>query len=384
VDDPTLIGRPENPPVFPVEQVFEVGGQTLVVPDEPVQVSTNLAKGETRRRLDVIPPVSLGFGSEVELFAPGKSRPVEVEVTAYRAGVAGTVQLEVPVGWKVAPAKQSFHLAKVGDHTRCKFTVTAPAESVTAKIIAGADIGGVRYQNERKEINYPHIPLQLLQPPASLKTVSLDLAIRGRKVGYLPGAGDSVADSLKQMGYTVTTLTDADLTPERLHGLDAVVIGVRAFNVRTNLAAQLPGLFTYVEAGGTVVAQYNRPENSRTLKLAPYDLHLSGDRVTDENAAVTFLAPDNPVLNTPNKITAADFTGWVQERGIYFPNQWDEHFTPILACNDPGEAPLKGGLLVAPYGKGYFVYTSLVFFRQLPAGVPGAYRLFANLVSLGK
>jgi LmbE family N-acetylglucosaminyl deacetylase len=384
VDDATLIGRPENPPIFPVEQIFEVGGQTWVVSDEPVQVITNSANKEIRRRLDAIPPVSLDFGSEVELFAPGKSRPVEVEVTAYRAGVAGTVQLEVPAGWKVKPASQSFHLAKVGDHARVKFTITAPDESATAKIIASAEIGGVRYQNERKEINYPHIPLQLLQPPAGLKAVSLDLKTRGSKVGYLPGAGDSVADSLKQMGYTVTTLTDADLTPEKLHGLDAVVIGVRAFNIRTNLEAQLPGLFAYVEAGGTVVEQYNRPENARTLKLAPYDLHLSGDRVTDENAAVTFLAPDHPVLNTPNKITAADFTGWVQERGIYFPNQWDEHFTPILACSDSGEAPLKGGLLIARYGRGYFVYTGLVFFRELPDGVPGAYRLFANLVSLGK
>jgi hypothetical protein len=170
-----------------------------------------------------------------------------------------------------------------------------------------------------------------------------------------------------------------------LHGFDAVVIGVRAFNVRTNLAAHLPGLFAYVEAGGTVVAQYNRPGRDQKIdQLAPYSLQLSNDRVTDENAAVTFLAPDHPVLNKPNKITAADFAGWVQERGIYFPNQWDEHFTPILACSDPGEAPLKGGLLVAKYGKGYYVYTGLVFFRELPAGVPGAYRLFANLVSLGK
>jgi hypothetical protein len=384
VDDASLIGCPENPPAFPVEQVFEVGGQTLVIPDEPVQLMAGRTEAQARRRLDVIPPVSLSLGSEVELFAPGKSRPEEVEVTAFRAGATGTLQLEVPAGWKVKPATQSFHLEAVGDHAKFKLTVTAPAEPATAKIIASAEIGGVRYNNERKEINYPHIPLQLLQPPASLKAISLDLAIRGRKVGYLPGAGDSVADSLKQMGYTVTTLTDTDLTPEKLHGLDAVVIGVRTFNVRTNLAAHLPGLFAYVEAGGTVVAQYNRPDNSRTLKLAPYDLRLSGDRVTDKNAAVMFLAPDHPVLNTPNKITNADFAGWVQERGIYYPNQWDEHFTPILACSDAGEAPLKGGLIVAKYGKGYYVYTGLVFFRQLPAGVPGAYRLFANLVSLGK
>jgi LmbE family N-acetylglucosaminyl deacetylase len=384
VDDPSLIGRPENPPAFPVEQIFEVGGQTLLIPDEPVQILTNSTNREIRRKLDVIPPVSLKFASDVELFSPGKSHPVEVEIVAARANSAGTLQLEAPADWKISPANQSFSLAAVGAREKFNFTVTAPAKSTTAKIIASAEMGGVRYRNAREEISYPHIPRQLLQPLASLKAVSLDLAIRGHTVGYLPGAGDSVADNLKQMGYAVKILDDADLSPEKLHGLDAVVIGVRAFNIRTNLAPHLPGLFSYVEAGGTVVAQYNRPENSRTLKLAPYDLRLSGDRVTDETAAMTFLAPDHPALNTPNKITSADFDGWVQERGIYFPNQWDEHFTPILACSDPGEAPLKGELLVARYGKGYFAYTSLVFFRELPAGVPGAYRLFANLISLGK
>ena len=156
------------------------------------------------------------------------------------------------------------------------------------------------------------------------------------------------------------------------------------FNVRSDLADHMPALFSYVEAGGNVIEQYNRPDGLKTTKFAPYDLHVSGDRVTDETAAMTFLVPDHPVLNTPNKITAADFEGWVQERGIYFPNTWDDHWTPILACNDPGEQPLKGSLLIAQHGKGYFVYTGLVFFRELPAGVPGAYRLMANLVGLGK
>jgi hypothetical protein len=234
------------------------------------------------------------------------------------------------------------------------------------------------------EINYPHIPFQLLQPVASLKAVSLDLKTRGHNIGYLPGAGDSVAEDLTQMGYVVTPLTDADLNPQKLRDLDAVVIGVRAFNVRTNLNAELPVLFDYVQSGGTVVAQYNRPDGLKTDRLAPYDLKIANLRVTDETAAMTMLAPDHPVLNTPNKITNDDFAGWVQERGIYFPSEWATNFTPILACHDPGEESLKGSLLVAKYGQGYFVYTGLVFFRQLPAGVPGAYRLFANLVSLGK
>jgi LmbE family N-acetylglucosaminyl deacetylase len=384
VDDPSLIGRPENPPVFPVQQVFEVGGQTLVLPDEPAQVLTTSANTEIRRKLDVIPPVSLKFASDVALFSPGTSHPIEVEILSARAGSRGTLQLEAPDGWTVSPAKQAFDLAAVGQRAEFTFTVTAPAQSISAKITACAQIGGARYRSQRQEISYPHIPRQLLQPLARFKAISLDLAIRGHTVGYLPGAGDSVAGNLEQMGYAVKILDDANLTPDQLGGLDAVVIGVRAFNVRRNLEPQLPALFAYVQAGGTVVAQYNRPDGLKTGRIAPFDLHLSGQRVTDETATVTFLAPDHPVLNTPNKITSADFEGWVQERGIYFPDRWDEHFTPILACHDPGESPLQGGLLVAQYGKGYFVYTGLVFFRELPAGVPGSYRLFANLISLGK
>ena len=206
------------------------------------------------------------------------------------------------------------------------------------------EINGRRFNQQRVEVRYDHLPLQLLQPPARAKAVSLELATRGRHVGYLPGAGDDVAAALEQMGYEVTSLTGADLTPERLRGLDAVVIGIRAFNVRTDLAERLPALFAYVEAGGTVVAQYNTLDGLREDWLAPFRLRLSRDRVTDEHAPVTILAPEHPVLTTPNRITAADFEGWVQERGLYFPDQWDERFTAILASGDAGETPLKGGL----------------------------------------
>ena len=384
VEDPALIGRPENPPAFPVENVFEVGGQTLVIPDEPVQVTHDAAKGVTRRKLDVIAPVTLSFESEVRLFAPGAGRRVNVGITAFRAGLAGTVRLDVPAGWSVTHSVQPFHLDVAGARTRLEFNVISPAKPSTGRIAALAQLHGARYASRRVVIDYDPIPPQVLQPPASVKAVSLDLSIRGRRVGYVPGAGDSVPESLDQMGYSVTTLALSDLVPERLRDFDAVVIGIRAFNVRKDLASHLPELFAYVEAGGNLIEQYNNPNGLQTNQLAPFQLRLSQERVTDETAAVTFLAPDHPVLTTPNKITSADFEGWVQERGLYFPNQWDEHFTAILACSDPGEAPLRGGLLVAKSGKGYFVYTSLAWFRQLPAGVPGAYRLFANLVSLGK
>jgi LmbE family N-acetylglucosaminyl deacetylase len=384
VDEAELIGRPENPPSFPVEQIFEVGGQTLVIPDEPVQVVSDTAHGETRRRLEVIAPVALKFVSDVRLFAPGTTRSVEVEVTAFRPAVAGELRLAAPAGWTIAPAAQTFRIAMVGGQAQLRFMVTAPAQSASGSLAANAQIDGITYGNQRVEINYAHLAPLLLQPAARCKIVSLGLSIRGRNVGYVPGAGDSVAEALTEMGYTVSTLQSADLTPDRLQSLDAVVIGIRAFNVRKDLAAQLPALFAYVEAGGNLIVQYNNPNGLKDTPLAPFPLQLSADRVTDETAAITFLAPDHPVLHVPNQITAADFDGWVQERGLYFPNKWDDHLVPILACNDPGEAPMKGGLLVASYGKGHFVYTGLAWFRQLPAGVPGAYRLFANIVSLGR
>ncbi|HTK89364.1 MAG TPA: LmbE family protein, partial [Verrucomicrobiae bacterium] len=383
VDDPSLIGRPENPPAFPLEYVFDVDGQTLVIAGEP-RPAADPAAPALRRRLEVIAPVSVRFIAGVQLFAPGAARPVTVDLTAARARAVGTVQLDAPAGWVVTPASQPFRLAAPGAHARFTFTVTAPPQLSTGPLGASVEINGRRFDQQRIEVRYDHLPLQLLQPPARARAVSLELATRGRHVGYLPGAGDDVPAALEQMGYEVTSLTGADLTPERLRGLDAVVIGIRAFNVRTDLAERLPGLFAYVEAGGTVVAQYNTLDGLREGWLAPFQLHLSRDRVTDEHAPVTILAPEHPVLTAPNRITAADFEGWVQERGLYFPDRWDNRFTAILASGDTGEPPLKGGLLVARHGNGYVVYTSLAWFRQLPDAVPGAYRLFANLVSLGK
>ncbi len=379
----SLIGLPQNPAEFPVEYTFEVGGQTLVVTDEPVRSATAAAEYEARRPVRVIAPATLRFVSGVELFAPSAARPIEVEIKAARGGLAGTLALEAPAGWKATPASQAFRGGSAGDTVRFKFTLTAPAKSAVARIGAALTIGGKRFDTERVDIHYPHIPFQLLQPPARLKVVSLDLAIRGRRVGYIAGAGDSVAEGIERMGYAVVPLDIADLGREGLPELDAVVVGVRAFNVRRELAERLPTLFDYAQRGGTVIVQYNTvdlPADS----VAPYPLKISRDRVTDETAAITFLAPDHPALNVPNKITANDFEHWVQERGLYFANEWDARFTPLIACSDPGEQPLAGGLLVARHGEGYFVYTGLAFFRQIPAGVPGAYRLFANLIALGK
>lgn len=389
VDDPSLIGLPENPPAVQVEDVFEVAGQTLVVRDEAVRVFRDAGGAEVRRRLDVIPPVTVGFATDVALFAPGTSRRVSVTIVSSRANVAGTLRLVAPAGWRASPPGQDFRLSRDGDRATFVFSVIAPAGTASDSIGARADIDGASYGSGREPIVFSHIPPQLLLPPARLRAVSLDLAIRGRRVGYLPGAGDGVAQALELMGYEVTQLSDGDLSADGLKGLDAVVIGVRAFNTRKELAGHLAGLFAYAQAGGTVVEQYNTPGGLQAPRLAPYDLEISRNlprfRVTDEAAPVTLLEPSHPAFNVPNRITAADFDGWVQERGLDFASKWDEgRFTALLSCSDAGEPPLRGGLLVARCGRGYFVYTGLSFFRQLPAGVPGAYRLFANLVSLGK
>jgi len=388
VDDPRLIGDPENPPVLPLEHVLEVGGQTLVIADEPVPAGAATAAGG-QHRLQSIPPVSIAFGSEVLLFTPGATHEVTIELSAARAAQSGNLRLEVPTGWQVTPAAQAFQLARAVDHARFSFTVTSPAAPSSGEVAAVAEVNGRTYSFERQEIRYSHIPWQLLQPPARIRVVSFDLAIRGRTVGYVAGAGDAVADCLAQLGYQVTPLAGADLTLEKLRGFDAVVLGVRAFNVRPELAGGLAALLAYAEQGGTVVVQYNRPNGLQDRPLGPFPLSIQGPapqwRVTDERSPFTLLAPEHPALTTPNRIGPDDFAGWVQERGAYFPSSWDEaHYQPLISFNDPGEAPLRSGILVARTGRGYYVYTGLAFFRQLPAGVPGACRLFANLVSLGK
>ncbi len=387
VDDATLIGRPENPPALPLTHAFIIGGQTFLLSDEPVPHTPDAG----RQHLDVIPPVSLALGADIYVVAPGATKSVTVEITAARAGSQGVLRLEAPAGWTIAPAPQAFRLPGVGDKASFTFMLTAPIHATgnQGSIRAVAAIGGQDYSNRREELRYAHLPVQLLQPPARARLASFPLATKGRTVGYLPGAGDSVAECIEQMGYVVRSLTGADLKPEKLRGLDAVVIGVRAFNERTDLQDAFPGLLAWVEHGGTVIAQYNRPNGLLATTLGPYALSIEGPapalRVTDETAPVTLLAPDHAALNTPNQINPADFDGWVQERGAYFPSKWDEaHYTALLGMSDPGEAPLRSSLLVARHGKGYYVYTGLGFFRQLPAGVPGAYRLFANLVSLGK
>ena len=231
--------------------------------------------------------------------------------------------------------------------------------------------------------DYPHIPTQYVLGKSSSRIVKLNLKKHGEIVGYIDGAGDQIPFALEQMGYDVKMLSDEEILMDRLDKYDAIITGIRAYNTNKRIGNYQPHLMKYVENGGTMIVQYVTVRGMNIEEIGPYPIQLSHERISEEDAELRFLAPEHPVLNTPNKITQADFDGWVQERGLYFATTWDDRYTPILAGHDKGEPDRAGGMLVTKYGKGYYIYSGYSWFRELPAGIPGAYRLFANMVSLG-
>ena len=384
VDDQTLVGLPENPPDLPVEIVLQINGQELrYIVDTKYRMVDPVA-GELRRPLVIEPPVFAKVVNSVLVFATNQPKSVGVHVTAATGPVKGELKLAVPQGWGVYPASIPIDLKAADAEMVATFTVKPPEQDSEGTLRAVVSIDGRDYSLGRVRISYPHIGVHTLMPPAEARLVRADIREKGERIGYIPGAGDDVPESLQQIGYSVKILSESDITAENLKQFSAVVLGVRAYNTQERIANWLPELFAYVKAGGVAVAQYNTLAELKTDQLGPYPLEISRDRVTDENAEVRILAPDHPLMTTPNKITSKDFEGWVQERGLYFPKKWDPAWTAILSSNDSKEKPLDGGLLVAKSGKGFFIYTSYSWFRQLPAGVPGAYRLVANMLSLGK
>jgi len=293
------------------------------------------------------------------------------------------VRLETPTSWTVRPASRPFRVEAKDATTTVMFDLVPPAAPSAGVLRAVAEVGGRRYERGLVHVAHDHIPTQVLMPSAAARAVRTDLRRKGQNVGYVQGAGDQVPTGLREIGYTVTELPVDELVPGRLRAFDAVVLGVRAYNTLESIRFQQNALHDYVKGGGTLIVQYNTNRDLEVESAAPLPMSISRERVSEEGSEVRFLTPDHPVLNDPNRITAADFEGWVQERGLYFADKWDPAFTAVLSCNDAGEPPRDGGLLVARYGDGWFVYTGYSFFRQFPAGVPGAYRLFANLLALG-
>ncbi|MCC9138563.1 PIG-L family deacetylase [Pontibacter silvestris] len=384
IENQQEVGKPENEPVAQVTFSLLIAGQPIQVRVPVVYKRTDPVEGEVYRPFVITPPVFVNVAEKVYMFASQEPKQVQVLVKSGKDNINGNVTLQLPQGWRVEPALVPFNLKLKGAEQSVSFTVYPPQGQQEAELEAVATIGGETFAKSLNTINYSHIPAQTTFPEATARAVKLNLEIKGDKVGYIMGAGDEVPVSLQQIGYQVTLLKDEDLSQGNLQQYDAVILGVRAYNTVDRLRFYQDKLLDYVKNGGNLIVQYNTNHSLVTKNIAPYPLQLSRDRVTVEGAEVRFLKPNHPVLNSPNKITEQDFEGWVQERGLYFPNEWSKEFETIISSHDPGEEPLEGGLLVAKYGKGYYIYTGYSWFRELPAGVPGAYRIFANLISLGK
>lgn len=384
VPDQQLIGLPETPREFHVHLEVEVLDEKLTIKQPVVFKKRDPVKGEVFQPFEIVDPVYLNLPEKGTVFYGGMDKDIHVKVKATDDNLHGVMRLDVPASWGLIPAEHPFKLARKGEEKSFTFKVTPPKDYVQSNVIAYAIVDGRRFDREWLEIDYDHIPLQTITPRAEATWSHVDLHRTGQHIGYIPGAGDDIPASLIQMGYQVSILSESEWNLSNFSKYDAILLGVRAYNTQDRLEFVMPDLFRYTEQGGNVIVQYNTNGNLKVSRFGPYDFKIGRERITEENAPVTLVAQNHPVLNYPNKITPKDFDGWVQERALYVANQWDGRFTPILSCHDQGEKPLEGSLLVADYGKGHFIYTGLAFFRQLPAGVPGAYRLFANMISLGK
>lgn len=381
VDDRELIGLPEAPVPLVARFTIDFSGQRMTFETPVLFRLTDPVKGEQYRPFEIAPKATVTFDEKVYTFPDTRAHRVRVTVKSGEPSVAGTVRLKLPAGWSAAPASIPFDLKERGAETTALFEVTPSASFGIGTLEALADVGGVVLSRSLQRIEYAHIPVQTLFPPAQARLVRLEVKSDPRTIGYVMGSGDEVPGVLRQLGVAVTLLSDEDLETVDLARFPAIVTGVRAYNTRPRLKQLQARLLNYVQQGGTLVVQYNTSNELATDALGPYPFKISRDRVTVEEAPVTFLKPGHPLLEKPNKITTADFEGWVQERGLYFAEPWDPKYEPILSSHDPNEPEKQGGLLYARAGKGVFIYTGYAFFRQLPAGVPGAIRLFSNLIS---
>ena len=391
-EDESLIGQADASPAMEVTVELEVEGVPLSFPKPVVYRWVDPARGERERALQVVPAVSVGFSGDTRIFPTTEARTVSAVLTSNVAQAKGVLRIATPDGWRVEPREIPVEFNRKGQERAIEVRVTPPAERSSGELRAELELSdGRKISTGMRAIEYEHIPIQMIYPEATLRVERADVKLLSKKIGYVMGAGDKVPEALQELGAAVTLLGPADVAAGDLTQYDAIVAGVRALNTRDDLLAARSRVLEYVEQGGTFVVQYNLfSRRGETPTLAPYKLQPSPmtrdreDRIVDENAPMVVVEPDHPLLTVPNHIDEADFEGWVQERGLYFMGEWGEEFSAPLEVADEGQPAQRGSLVMARYGKGVYVFTGLSFFRQLPAGVPGAYRLFANIVSAGK
>jgi len=387
VADSKLIGQAQNSPAVTVQFNFLIDNEPLSIEAPLIYKWTDPVKGEQFRPFEIVPPLFINLTEKVLVFPDQQPKVVQLMVKSSSSeSIKSNLQLDLPKGWKSVPVEIPFELVKKGEEKVLTFMVTPSKEEINTTLSAVAEVNGKKMNWAVQTIQYDHIPVQTLLPKSQAKIVRMDLKKEGALIGYIKGAGDEIPAALRNMGFEVWEMKEEEITASNLKKADAVVLGVRALNTNDRVRFFMPDLLDYVKNGGTLVVQYNTPNDLKLDKdkFSPFPLQISRDRVTEENSEVRVLKTDHTLLNYPNKITPQDFTGWVQERGLYFPDQWDEHFESVLSMNDTNEKPRDGSLLIAKYGEGNYIYTGLSFFRELPEGVSCAYKLFANIVSQGK
>lgn len=380
-------GKAIAPPRFVVKAILENNGREVAI-DVPVMFRwRDPVEGERLRTLTVMPPVTANFTKNVFYFSGAKPKPRNIELIL-RSGpepVKGKLKLKLPKGWSASPAEMDFAIDTPMTEKLVTVAATPPKKDSACYMKVELTVKGKTYNHSQIILEYDHLPMVTLHPPAEARVVRVNVngkagANKTKRIGYIMGSGDEIPPYLRQVGYEVDELSDDDLHKKDFSQYHAIIAGVRAYNTRDILKSVQPRLLDYVSKGGRLVVQYNTSFRLKTNGIGPFPFKISRDRVTEEDAVMTLLKPGHPFFQAPNKIVPADFHGWVQERGLYFANEWDKAYTALLSCNDKGEEPKKGSLLVAKHGKGVFVFTGLSFFRQLPAGVPGALKLFVNLL----
>ena len=385
VQNQNLRNLPQTENNYPVTFVLDVEGTTIDFTKNITYKFNSPENGETYRPFVILPDVVVSFVSNVLVFADNNPKEVLVKVKALQNNSKGTVSVEIPKGWAISPKEIPFDIQKKGEESIVKFSLTPPSNPDNATLNITATTNGKTYNQELIEIDYEHILKQSILKTAEAKATRLDLKKSKQNIAYLMGATDEIPKGLEQIGYNVKLISVGDITSENLATFETVILGIRAYNTISELKLKSKILNDYVENGGTVIMQYITSGFRRNLDISeftPYPLTIGRERVTDEDAKVTFVNPTHKVLSYPNKITEKDFENWIQERGLYFGAEWSMEFEPIFSMHDKNESPKQGSLLIAKHGKGHFVYTGISFFRQIPNGTDGAYRLLVNLIEL--
>ncbi len=405
VDNQELRGLPTNPSNLQLSLTLNVGGNETAIQELTVYLPiqhkyTDPVKGEKYAPLLVVPKVTARFLDDVMIFADNKPKKVRLELLSNTSNpISGKINIisEIEsaqsteakqIYFTPSPSNIDFAFAKKGETKIIEIEVNPPTKNQNNAFLVELNYNNdgktskTEFAKSMQKIDYDHIPYQAMFPNTKVRLMRAELEKKGERIGYILGAGDYVPKALEQIGYQVDIIEAKNLGTIDLSVYDAVLTGIRAFNIQDELAIYLPKLHKYVENGGNLIVQYNTAHRLVTQDMGVYPFHISRKRVTQENAKVTFELPNHPVLNTPNKITPLDFEGWTQERGLYFADTWDEHFEAPISSFDTGEEPQKGSIIIAKYGKGNFAYTGISWFRQLPEGVTGAYRLLVNLISL--